>query len=124
MVTASNVAARLESLAAPGGICISSSVHEQLANKLAISYEDLGEQTVSNRTLYTQLRLDPLGRVFQTSIERYDSSRDLLAARPFIIFTRNPEIIAQQIDHQQISACLAMRDRKGLQPSIPTAMSP
>jgi adenylate cyclase len=43
-----NVAARLESLAEPGGICISGSVHEQLGNKLAISYEDLGEQTVKN----------------------------------------------------------------------------
>jgi adenylate cyclase len=43
-----NVAARLESLADPGGICISGSVHEQLGNKLAISYEDLGEQSVKN----------------------------------------------------------------------------
>jgi adenylate cyclase len=43
-----NIAARLESLADPGGICISGIVHEQLANKLAISYEDLGEQTVKN----------------------------------------------------------------------------
>jgi adenylate cyclase len=43
-----NVAARLESLADPGGICISGSVHEQLANKLAISYEDIGERTVKN----------------------------------------------------------------------------
>jgi TolB-like protein/class 3 adenylate cyclase len=43
-----NVAARLESLAEPGGICISGSVHEQLGNKLAISYEDLDEQTVKN----------------------------------------------------------------------------
>jgi adenylate cyclase len=45
-----NVAARLESLAEPGGICVSASVHEQLGNKLAISYEDLGEQTVKNIT--------------------------------------------------------------------------
>src|SRR5712664_1766676 len=43
-----NVAARLESLAEPGGICISGSVHEQLGNKLALSYEDLGEQAVKN----------------------------------------------------------------------------
>jgi len=43
-----NVAARLESLAEPGGICVSGSVHEQLGNKLAISYEDLGQQTVKN----------------------------------------------------------------------------
>jgi len=43
-----NVAARLESLAEPGGICISGSVHEQLGNKLALSYDDLGDQTVKN----------------------------------------------------------------------------
>ena len=43
-----NVAARLESLADPGGICISGSVHEQLGNKLALGYEDLGEQSVKN----------------------------------------------------------------------------
>jgi len=43
-----NVAARLESLAAPGSIFISGSVHEQLGNKLALGYQDLGEQTVKN----------------------------------------------------------------------------
>src|SRR5712691_11435057 len=43
-----NVAARLESLAEPGGICVSRTVHEQIRNKLALSYEDLGEQSVKN----------------------------------------------------------------------------
>ena len=43
-----NVAARLESLADPGGICISRTVHEQIRNKLALNYEDLGEQAVKN----------------------------------------------------------------------------
>jgi adenylate cyclase len=43
-----NVAARLEGLAEPGGICISGSVHEQITNKLALNYHDLGEQTVKN----------------------------------------------------------------------------
>ncbi len=43
-----NVAARLESLAEPGGICVSRTVHEQMRNKLALNYEDLGEQTVKN----------------------------------------------------------------------------
>ena len=43
-----NVAARLESLAEPGGICISSSVREQVRNKVPISFADLGEQTVKN----------------------------------------------------------------------------
>src|ERR1700730_7311541 len=43
-----NVAARLESLADPGGICISGTVHEEIGNKLALSYDDLGAQRVKN----------------------------------------------------------------------------
>jgi adenylate cyclase len=43
-----NIAARLESLAEPGGICISGTVHDHIKNKLALEYEDLGEQVVKN----------------------------------------------------------------------------
>ncbi len=43
-----NVAARLESLADPGGICISDTVHAQIKNKLALAYQDLGAQSVKN----------------------------------------------------------------------------
>jgi class 3 adenylate cyclase len=46
-----NVAARLGSLAAPGGICSSRTVREQIRNKLTLNYEDLGEQAVKNRLL-------------------------------------------------------------------------
>jgi adenylate cyclase len=43
-----NVAARLESLAEPGGICISGTAHDQVRDKLAMAYEDAGEQVVKN----------------------------------------------------------------------------
>src|SRR5216684_4532301 len=43
-----NVAARLESLADPGGICVSAIVHGQIKNRLTLNYEDLGEQAVKN----------------------------------------------------------------------------
>src|ERR1700687_6358734 len=43
-----NAAARLESLAEPGGICISGTAHDQVRDKLALGYEDRGEQTVKN----------------------------------------------------------------------------
>jgi adenylate cyclase len=43
-----NVAARLEALAEPGGICISRMVRDQIRDKLAYAFEDLGEQSVKN----------------------------------------------------------------------------
>src|SRR5262245_34864116 len=43
-----NIAARMESLAEGGGICISAIVHDQIENKLALAYQDLGEKTVKN----------------------------------------------------------------------------
>lgn len=43
-----NVAARLEALADPGGICISESVRTAVGNKLQLDYEFLGEQRVKN----------------------------------------------------------------------------
>jgi TolB-like protein/class 3 adenylate cyclase/Tfp pilus assembly protein PilF len=43
-----NVAARLEALAEPGGICISRVVRDQIRDKLPYAFEDLGEQSVKN----------------------------------------------------------------------------
>jgi len=43
-----NIAARLESLAAPGGICISAKVHEEVRGKIDESFVDLGEQPLKN----------------------------------------------------------------------------
>jgi adenylate cyclase len=43
-----NVAARLESLAEPGGICVSARVQEDAAGKLDLAFEDLGEQALKN----------------------------------------------------------------------------
>jgi adenylate cyclase len=43
-----NIAARIESLAEGGGICISGTAFDQVRNKLDLGYEYLGEQTVKN----------------------------------------------------------------------------
>jgi adenylate cyclase len=43
-----NMAARLEGLAAPGGICISQQALDQVETKLDLTYEDMGEQQVKN----------------------------------------------------------------------------
>jgi len=43
-----NVAARLQGLAEPGGICISGTVYDQVHNKLSLGFDFIGEQTVKN----------------------------------------------------------------------------
>jgi adenylate cyclase len=45
-----NIAARLEALSEPGGICISKTAFDQIETKLPFGYEYLGEQTVKNIT--------------------------------------------------------------------------
>jgi adenylate cyclase len=45
-----NVAARLESMAEPGGICISAAVRDQVGDRLKVGFADLGEQQVKNIT--------------------------------------------------------------------------
>jgi adenylate cyclase len=68
-----NVAARLESLADPGGICISHTVHDQIKNKLALNYEDLGAQTVKNI-------VEPV-RVFRVMLEGEAATRTTAKAK-------------------------------------------
>ncbi len=43
-----NIAARLEGLAEPGGICISATVHEEVEGKLPAAARDMGEREVKN----------------------------------------------------------------------------
>jgi adenylate cyclase len=43
-----NIAARLETLAGPGGVCVSAKVRDETHNRLAVAFEDMGEQTLKN----------------------------------------------------------------------------
>jgi TolB-like protein/class 3 adenylate cyclase len=43
-----NVAARLEGIAEPGGICISSSAYDQVSGKVGVEFDDLGDLTLKN----------------------------------------------------------------------------
>jgi class 3 adenylate cyclase/pimeloyl-ACP methyl ester carboxylesterase len=43
-----NIAARLEALCEPGGVCISRAANDQIRDKLTLAFADLGEQTVKN----------------------------------------------------------------------------
>jgi TolB-like protein/Tfp pilus assembly protein PilF len=85
-----NVAARLEALAEPGGICISGSVYEQVKRKVDANFTDLGLQVVKNIA-------DPV-RVFRIR-SRYESAieplplpdKPSIAVLPFNTMSSDPE---------------------------------
>ncbi len=69
-----NIAARLEGLAEPGGICISGTVFDQLGKKLDIVIEDLGPQSVKNIT-------EPI-RTYRVCIDGVTSATEGDAEKP------------------------------------------
>jgi class 3 adenylate cyclase len=56
-----NIAARLEGLAQPGGLCVSRTVYEQVSNKLSVEFVDIGEQSVKNIPTPIHAYVLPLG---------------------------------------------------------------
>jgi adenylate cyclase len=58
-----NIAARLESIANPGGICVSAKVQAEIAGKMEVLWEDLGPQTLKNISQPIQVyRVQPVKR--------------------------------------------------------------
>jgi len=91
-----NIAARLEGLAEPGGICISGRVYDHIKNKLALEYEYMGEQAVKNITKPVRVyRVQPTpGAVVSTpstepTLALPDKSS--LAVLPFTNMSGDPE---------------------------------
>ena len=80
-----NVAARLQELAAPNGICVSAAVRDQVGDRLDVAFEDLGEQNVKNI-------VRPI-RIFRVLLEKGPSpraegakgERDAVVAKPSLV---------------------------------------
>jgi adenylate cyclase len=96
-----NIAARLEALAEPGGICISRVVRDQIRDKLPHPFEDMGEQSVKNiaRPVHVyRVRLDAEAKALPTEpCDAVPKSLYLLpdkpsiAVLPFANMTGDPE---------------------------------
>lgn len=95
-----NVAARLESIAQPGGICISAAVRDQVGDRLEVGYEDLGDQHVKNinrpiRVFSVVLTGRPSAASNTVSIERTAPGASArvpsIAVLPFINMSGDPE---------------------------------
>ena len=91
-----NIAARLESIAEPGGISISSSAYDQLSGKLAVEFADLGEQNFKNIArpirVYAVVR-EGTGAGTQEAAMRSPTSAPHLSmvVLPFANFSGDPE---------------------------------
>jgi adenylate cyclase len=96
-----NVAARLEALAEPGGICISRVVRDQIRDKLPYAFEDLGELSVKNITRPVRvyaMRLEAIADLLASSaplatpISRSaGASRLSIVVLPFANMSNDPE---------------------------------
>ena len=89
-----NVAARLESLAEPGGICISESVRTAIGKKLLLDYESMGEQQVKNieepvRAYRVHLEARTASPSNAPSVEI--SAKPSIAVLPFTNMSGDPE---------------------------------
>ncbi len=86
-----NVAARLESLAEPGGICISDAVRSAIGKKLDLDYDDLGEQEVKNIA-------EPV-RVYRVVMEEEEESKIISTEKPTLDFPDRPSIAVLPFDN-------------------------
>jgi len=95
-----NVAARLEALAEPGGICVSAAVRDQVGNRLDdVEFEDLGDQTVKNiiRPIRVfRIRLDsdpktPPEGATDAAVATTISKKPSIAVLPLVNMSGDPE---------------------------------
>jgi TolB-like protein/class 3 adenylate cyclase len=90
-----NIAARLESIARPGGICISASAYDHIQGKVAVEFADLGEQNLKNITrpvrVYVAVQ-DGLGSSPQDRLTTPTSAPHLsIVVLPFANMSGDPE---------------------------------
>lgn len=96
-----NVAARLESIGEPGGICIAGTVYDQVKNRLKAVFEFLGEQQVKNMAEPVRafrIRPDAQGEVAAAAPTTHDATPELalpdkpsIAVLPFDNMSGDPE---------------------------------
>ena len=94
-----NVAARLELIAEPGGICISAAVRDQVGDRLEVTYEDLGEQTLKNinrpirvyRVLLSRQNAEPGDGPDRHAAPKERAKKPGIAVLPFVNMSGDPE---------------------------------
>lgn len=89
-----NIAARLEALAEPGGICLSRGVYDQVVNRVDYSFTDMGEHAVKHVSKPLQvLRVDLTGSTTPTAetSQLAEPNRPSIVVLPFKNITGDPD---------------------------------
>jgi adenylate cyclase len=86
-----NIAARLEALAEPGGICLGGSAHEQVRDKLDLAFEDMGEQQVKNIARPVRVYRVRLGEAASPAAALALPDKPSIAVLPFQNMSGDPE---------------------------------
>jgi TolB-like protein len=87
-----NIAARLESIAEAGGICISSSAYEQVRGKVSVDFTDLGEQPLKNIARPIRVyAVGPSANAHQTAPLASSAPRLSIVVLPFANIGGDPE---------------------------------
>jgi TolB-like protein/class 3 adenylate cyclase len=90
-----NIAARLESISEPGGICISSSAYDQVRGKVGVEFADLGEQNLKNIPcpvrVYSAVGVGPVTKGGSTTPNPPSAPRLSMVVLPFANIGGDPE---------------------------------
>src|SRR5437773_379457 len=87
-----NIAARLQELAEPGGICVSEKVSKEVEKKLAFGFEPMGERIVKNIAGPVRVyRVAGRPNVSVTTTPKAATDKPTIAVMPFVNMSGDPE---------------------------------
>lgn len=87
-----NIAARLEGLAEPGGICVSAEVNEHAKRSVSVGFEDVGPQRFKNMSAPVHVyRVSPAASEVRETLRTAVPKRGAIAVLPFVNLSGDPE---------------------------------
>jgi adenylate cyclase len=91
-----NIAARLEGIAEPGGICVSAKVRDEIDGKMNLAYEDMGDRQLKNiarpvRVYGVRLGAAPAQAAAAQAIPAHSDDKPSIAVLPFTNMSGDPE---------------------------------
>ena len=116
-----NIAARLEAIAEPGGICVSGDVYNQVRNRFDLTFDDLGEKELKHVSWPVRVyAIRPPGGGEPTPVELAISGKSSIAVLPFDNMSGDPEqeYFSDGLTEDIITALAPMAINSGHRPKL------